>query len=121
MSNISRRKLLQGGLLAAAGAAGVGVAAKLAGRLGLIPPDGGVLYGTGETLTYAAQRLLTRHAMVQQFDRKLISKDPFANPVDPLSAEFQRSQQAGFADWRLAVDGLVAKPASFSLCSALRS
>ena len=115
MSKISRRKLITTGLLGAAGAAGVGVAAKLARRYGLIPPDAGVLYGAGETLTYAAQKLLTRHTMVQQFERKLISKDPFANPVDALGADFQRSQQAGFADWRLAVDGLVARPASFSL------
>jgi DMSO/TMAO reductase YedYZ molybdopterin-dependent catalytic subunit len=115
MSHISRRKLITTGLAAAAGVTGLGVAAKLAGRFGLIPPDAGVLYGAGETLTYAAHRLLTRHTMVQQFGRNLISKDPFANPVDPLSADFQRSQQAGFADWRLAVDGLVAKPASFSL------
>jgi DMSO/TMAO reductase YedYZ molybdopterin-dependent catalytic subunit len=115
MSHISRRKLITTGLAAAAGVTGLGVAAKLAGRFGLIPPDAGVLYGAGETLTYAAQRLLTRHTMAQQFGRNLISKDPFANPIDPLSADFQRSQQAGFADWRLAVDGLVAKPASLSL------
>jgi len=115
MSKISRRKLLTTGLLATAGATGLGVAAKLAERYGLIPPDAGVLYGAGETLTYAAHRILTRHTPVHEFARSQISKDPFANEVSPLGAEFQRSQAGGFADWRLAVDGMVARPVSFSL------
>jgi DMSO/TMAO reductase YedYZ molybdopterin-dependent catalytic subunit len=32
-----------------------------------------------------------------------------------LSAAFHRLEQGGFADWRLAVDGMVARPAAFSL------
>jgi len=115
MSKISRRKLITTGLLATAGATGLGVAAKLAERYGLIPPDAGVLYGAGETLTYAAQRLFARYSLAPEFGRSQISKDPFANPVDPLGAEFQRLQAGGFADWRLAVDGMVARPTSFSL------
>ena len=115
MSKISRRKLITTGLAAAAGASGLGVAAKLAGRYGLIPPDAGGLWGAGETLTYAAQRILTRHSMAREFARSQISKVPFANDVDPLGEEFQRLQAGAFADWRLAVDGMVARPASFSL------
>ena len=115
MSKISRRKLITTGLLATAGATGLGAAAKLAERYGLIPPDAGVLYGAGETLTYAAQRLLTRHSLAPAFARSQISQDPFANEVSPLGAEFHRLQEGGFADWRLAVDGMVARPASFSL------
>jgi DMSO/TMAO reductase YedYZ molybdopterin-dependent catalytic subunit len=115
VSKISRRKLLTTGLLAAAGATGLGVAAKLADYYGLIPPDAGVLYGAGETLTYAAQRLFARHSLAREFARGQISKDPYANPVSPLGAEFQRLQDGGFADWRLAVDGMVARPGSFSL------
>ena len=60
MSNLSRRQLISAGLAAAAGASGLAVAAGLANRYGLIPPDDGGLYGAGETLTYAAQRMLTR-------------------------------------------------------------
>lgn len=112
---ISRRKLITAGLATAAGAAGLKVAAKLAGRYGLIPPDSGVLYGAGETLTYAAQQLLTRHTQVHDFARSEISKDPFANEVSPLGKQFERLQAAGFTDWRLAVDGLVARSGSFSL------
>jgi DMSO/TMAO reductase YedYZ molybdopterin-dependent catalytic subunit len=33
----------------------------------------------------------------------------------PLSEGYKRLQAGGFADWRLTVDGMVARPASFSL------
>ena len=115
MTQISRRKLVTTGLAAAAGASGIAVAAKLAQRHGLIPPDSRGFYGPGETLTYAAQRLLNRHAMAREFSRDQISEKPFANEVDPLGADFQRSQAAGFAGWRLIVDGMAARPASFSV------
>ena len=115
MNKISRRRLITAGLVGAAGAAGLAVAANLAKRYGLIPPDAGVLYGPGETLTYAAQRLLSRHSMAREFARSDISKDPFANEVDPLGVEFKRLQDEAFVDWHLAVDGMVARPASFSL------
>jgi DMSO/TMAO reductase YedYZ molybdopterin-dependent catalytic subunit len=115
MSTVSRRKLITTGLVATAGASGLALAAKLAERYGLIPPDSGGLYGAGETLTYAGQRILTHYSRAREFAPSQISKDPFANAVDPLGEEFRRFQQGGFADWRLAVDGLVARPASFSL------
>ena len=54
MSVVSRRKLIGTGLVAVAGACGLEVAARLADRYGLIPPDHGGIYGVGETLTYAA-------------------------------------------------------------------
>jgi DMSO/TMAO reductase YedYZ molybdopterin-dependent catalytic subunit len=115
MHEISRRKLITGGLALAAGASGVAFAAKLAQRHGLIPPDAGGLYGPGETLTYAAQRVLNRHAMAREFSRRELSENPFANEVEPLGPEFQRLQAGGFADWRLAVDGMAARPTTFSL------
>src|SRR5262245_54774648 len=115
MSKISRRKLITTGLAAVAGASGMIVAEKLAQRHGLIPPDSGGLYGPGETLTYAAQRLVTRHAMAREFTSNEISKEPFANEVAPLGSEFQRLQTAGFVDWHLVVDGMAARPASFTL------
>jgi len=115
MSNLSRRKLITTGVAAAAGATGLAVAAKLAAHYGLIPPDSGGIYGPGETLTYAAQRLLTRHSMAREFSRNQISAKPLMNEVDPPSDEFKRLQSDRFADWRLAVDGMVANPKSFSL------
>jgi DMSO/TMAO reductase YedYZ molybdopterin-dependent catalytic subunit len=115
MSNISRRKFNTTGLAVAAGVSGIAVAAKVAQHHGLIPPDAGGLYGPGETLTYAAQRLLTRHSMARQFPRTEISKNPFANEVGLLGDEFKRLQAASFVEWQVTVDGMAARPASFSL------
>jgi DMSO/TMAO reductase YedYZ molybdopterin-dependent catalytic subunit len=118
MSNLSRRKLITGGLAAAAG--GVTAAALLAQRYGLIPPDHGGIWGPGQTLTYASQRLLTTHSPAREFPRSMISRMPFANKTAPPNDDFKRHQAAGFSDWRLSVDGMVAHPASLSL-SDLRS
>jgi DMSO/TMAO reductase YedYZ molybdopterin-dependent catalytic subunit len=114
MNKISRRKLITTGLATATGASGLAVAARLADRYGLVPPDHGGLYGAGETLTYASQRLLTRHSSAREFARSQITK-PFANGRPPRDDAFKTLQAGGFADWRLAIDGMVAHPASFSL------
>lgn len=113
--SFTRRKLITGGVATVAGASGLAMAAKLARQYGLIPPDAGGVYGPGETLTYAAQRLLTRHSMAREFRRDQISNPPFPNEVDPLPGDFNRLQEGGFAGWRLRVDGMVARPCSFSL------
>ena len=115
MSDLSRRKLITAGLATAAGASGLAVASGLAKRYGLIPPDHGGLYGAGETLTYAAQRILTNHSLAREFARSEISNPPFANDEAPPDEAFRRLQAGGFADWRLVVDGMVARPASFSI------
>jgi len=115
MNRISRRKWIATGLSATAGIAGLGAAAKLAQKYGLIPPDHGGLYGPGETLTYAAMRVLTKHSMAREFSRDQISKRPFPNELAPFSEEFKRQQAAKFTEWRLAVDGMVTRPASFSV------
>ncbi len=120
MNKFSRRKLITTGLAATAGASGFAVAARLAQRFGFIPPDGGGIYGAGETLTYAAHRILTRHSLAREFAPSQISRTPFANYVAPLGDTFKHLQGAGFANWRLAVDGMVARPASFTL-SELKS
>ena len=120
MSKISRRKLITGGLAATAGVSGLAVAAGLAKRYGLVPPDCRGIYGPGETLTYAAQRLLTSHSLAREFPRSMISKAPFANETSPPNEAFKRHQASGFLDWRLSVDGMVAHPTSFSLAD-LRS
>ena len=112
---LSRRKLIVRGLAATAGVAGLGVAARIAQKYGLVPPDHGGVYGLGETLTYASQRLLTRHSLAREFSKSQISKRPLANEIEPPSDEFKRLQAGRFADWRLSVDGMVARPASFSL------
>ena len=111
----SRRKLLAAGITAC-GAAGVVAAAKLAARHGLIPPDWSGVYGPGETLTYASQRILTAgHSMAREFTRSEISKVAQVSGDPPKRDPYRRHREAGFRDWRLAVDGLVTRPASFSL------
>jgi len=121
MTDLSRRKLIVTGLAAtAAGVTGLAVTARIAQEYGLVPPDHGGIYGLGETLNYASQRLLARHSLAREFPQSQISRPPFANEIPPLNDAFKRLQVGGFADWRLTVDGVVDRPASFSL-SQLRS
>ena len=71
---LTRRKIITTGLSAIAGASGLAAAARLADRFGLIPPDHGGIYGAGETLTYAAQRVLTsRGSLAREFSASQIS------------------------------------------------
>lgn len=101
------------GLAAMAGGAGAIYAAR---RGGLLPPDHGGLFGIGETLTYGAQRLLVRrHTLAREFDRSHISKVAEINGYPPENDRYLELLAARFDDWRLTVDGLVARPASFSL------
>jgi len=120
-SPLSRRKLITAGLTTAGGAAGLTVAARLANRYGLIPPDWGGIWGPGETLTYAAQRILTsHHSLAREFSRAQISKVAQVSGDPPRSDGFRRLSAGGFAEWRLSIDGLVARPASFSLAELKR-
>jgi len=101
---------LTGGFLAA------GAALATAGRrYGLVPPDSGGIYGPGETLAYAAHRMLGRHALAREFPRGLISAKPFANSISPPIEAFKRHQAANFTTWRLELSGHVERPASLSL------
>ena len=113
MRELSRRRLIKTGLALTAGASGLVAADALAKHYGLVPPDHGGVYGPGETLTYAAQRILGRHALAREFDRSQISKTPFANGKP--SKDVSRLEPTGFVDWRLAVDGMVERPASLSI------
>ena len=115
-ASVSRRKLITTGLASVAGASGLGAAAYLADRYGLIPPDHRGIYGAGETLTYATQRLLmSHHSLAREFDRSQISKVFPVNGMPPGDETYQQLLAGGFGEWRLSVDGLVARPASFSL------
>ncbi len=113
---ITRRKLITTGLGVAAGASGIAVAARLADRYGLIPPDHGGIFGVGETLTYAAQRMLMHHhSLAREFNRSETSKVAPVNGDPPKAEIYDRLLHSDFADWRLTVDGLVARPSAFSL------
>jgi DMSO/TMAO reductase YedYZ molybdopterin-dependent catalytic subunit len=114
--SLSRRKLIISGLVTAGGASGLALAARLAARYGLIPPDHGGIYGIGQTLTYASQRIfLSHYSLAREFEPGQISKVCPVNGAPPENEAYQRLQARGFADWRLTIDGLVARPTSFSL------
>ena len=118
---LTRRTLIKSGLAAAAGASGLAVAARLADRYGLIPPDHGGIYGIGETLTYAAQRvLMARHPLAREFTRADISKVSPVNGAVTETNDYQRLLAGKFEEWRLMVDGLVSQPSSFSLAELKR-
>jgi DMSO/TMAO reductase YedYZ molybdopterin-dependent catalytic subunit len=118
---VSRRKLITRGLGAAAGASGLAYAAHLASRYGFVPPDSAGIWGVGETLTYAAQRvLMSHHSLAREFNRSQISRVIPVSGDPPTSELFELLQAGGFADWRLTVDGMVARPAAFSLAEIQR-
>ena len=113
--SISRRKWITAGIAAGAGAAGLDIAARAAAKYGLIPPDHGGLYGVSETLNYAAACSLARHSLAREFPASMISTRPFPNEMEPPTEAFRQLQANGFADWRLSINGMVARPASFSI------
>jgi len=108
---ISRRNLITAGVTTAVGGSAVG----LSGRM-LIPPDGRSLLGAGETLSYSAQRLLTSdQSLAREFPRGRISKVAPVNGWAPRDANYRALLATGFRDWRLTLEGLVARPLSLSL------
>lgn len=71
----------------------------------------------GEKATLSSQRLVTdRNALAPEFTRADLSPRFRVNGNRmPSSPEYAAHMANGFADWRLAVDGLVARPLSMSL------
>jgi DMSO/TMAO reductase YedYZ molybdopterin-dependent catalytic subunit len=114
--SVSRRELIKAGLGAVAGVGALGAGVRVADRCGLIPANHRGLYGLSETLTYAGQRLLTKlPSMAREFDRSRISKVAPVNGKAPTTEPYERLRAGGFADWRLTIDGMVARPGSLSL------
>jgi DMSO/TMAO reductase YedYZ molybdopterin-dependent catalytic subunit len=119
MMSLMRRRLIKTALISTAGAAGLGIAGRIAKKTGFLAPD--YWYepplGVGDALTYGAQRLLTTalHSMAPEFSRAEISKVSPVNHAHPRYDPYLRLLYDDFRDWRLYVDGLVARPMSFSL------
>ena len=88
-----------------------------------LPPTYGHLLRMGDNLTYAAHRmLLPGEALVKEFTMADVTSFPATGTVNPavsvksaLGDAYRQSQSTGFADWRLTVEGRVAKPRTFSL------
>jgi DMSO/TMAO reductase YedYZ molybdopterin-dependent catalytic subunit len=77
---------------------------------------------SGEGLTMRAQRLISsREAMAREFDAADMSPIFRSNgTANPNTPDYNRLAAGNFADWRLAVDGLVRRPLSLSLDEILR-
>jgi DMSO/TMAO reductase YedYZ molybdopterin-dependent catalytic subunit len=111
--DLTRRKIITAGVVTAAGAAGLGVAAQRYLRL---PPDYASLQGAGETLTYSVQRLLTSsRSLAREFPPDMISKVAIVNGRAPKDEQYQRWLTNSFDGWQLKIEGQVARPASFTL------
>jgi len=88
-----------------------------------LPPTYGNLLRMGDNLTYVAHRgLLPQQALVKEYTEKDISSFPAIGTTNPSAREaprsagdYRRMQSAAFTDWRLSVEGLVARPRTFSL------
>jgi DMSO/TMAO reductase YedYZ molybdopterin-dependent catalytic subunit len=88
-----------------------------------LPPTYGNLLRMGDTFTYAAHRaLLPGQSLVREYSPSDITSFPATGTTQAsdikdtaASNEYRRLQAASFADWRLQVEGRVARPRSFSL------
>jgi DMSO/TMAO reductase YedYZ molybdopterin-dependent catalytic subunit len=88
-----------------------------------LPPAYGNLLRAGDTLTYAAHRLLLpAQALVREYGPGDLTSfpatgttNPAVSVTTPLGEEYRRLQAGAFADWRLSVEGRVARPRTFSL------
>jgi DMSO/TMAO reductase YedYZ molybdopterin-dependent catalytic subunit len=99
----------------------------LAGCTDTEPPTYGNLLRLGDFVTYKAHRLLLpSSSLAKEYERSAISSSPAigtTNPgdssqylFDPRYGEtYDRLRASAFADWRLTIEGSVARPGSFSL------
>jgi DMSO/TMAO reductase YedYZ molybdopterin-dependent catalytic subunit len=118
---ITRRKILIAGLTSAGGLLLSGCTRKL-------PPTYGNLLRMGDSFTYAAHRvLLPGESLAKEYSHKDISSFPATgttNPCDPnkpsCNEVYRQLQKGNFADWRLSVEGLVARPGTYSLADLKR-
>jgi DMSO/TMAO reductase YedYZ molybdopterin-dependent catalytic subunit len=93
-----------------------------------LPPTFGNLLRAGDTVTYAAQRaLLPRHALVHEYSVADLTSFPATGTTNPgvlgrspLNETWARLHAKGFDDWRLSIEGHVARPRSFSLAELKR-
>lgn len=109
-SLITRRNLLTG----------LGFTVIAGGTAGLIfsPSFRDLILSSGEKLSYQTHRLIGRNALAPEFSEADMSPDFRTNGnTMPASAEYQAHAAASFANWQLRVDGLVAKPKTYSLAT----
>ena len=116
----SRRAALLTGLVGAGGYL-------LTRNLGQLPPTYGHILRMADNATYAAHRaLLPEASLVREFTHGEISSFPAIGTTNPAAAGrsgselFSTLQRNAFADWRLSVEGLVARPMTVSVADLKR-
>ena len=121
---VSRRRVVSG--LASAGGL------LLSGCSRLDPPTYGNLLRMGDQFTYRAQRaLLPSRALAREYTLADITSVPAIGNTDPGDANipgfdeqngprYAQLRAQGFADWRLRVEGSLARPGSYSLADLRR-
>jgi DMSO/TMAO reductase YedYZ molybdopterin-dependent catalytic subunit len=91
---------------------------------GEAPPTHGNLLRAGDSLTYAAQRaLLPSSSLAREYARKDVTSMPATGTFDPstgkaapeLAKAYARLKDGAFADFRLPIEGAVARPRAFSV------
>jgi DMSO/TMAO reductase YedYZ molybdopterin-dependent catalytic subunit len=85
-------------------------------------PSYGHLLRMGDNLTYAAHRvLIPKQSLAKEYSFADLTSFPATGTIDPGTLDrpgseaYRRLHHAGFSDWRLSVEGHVARPRSFSL------
>src|SRR3569833_39254 len=96
----------------------------LSGCLKKAPPTYGNILRLGVVLTYMAQRgLLSQRAVAVEYEKSEITSFPATDngdPADPAnkrgySKAYQELQRDDFKDWKLSVEGSVAKPGKYTM------
>lgn len=117
---ISTRRALIGGMTSAGGLL-------LAGCSQSLPPTYGNVLRMGDLLTYEGRRLLLpKRILAREYTRADITSIPAVGTTDPgdagsnrfnptLGPMYERLHAGGFAQFRLPIEGLVARPVSYSL------
>src|ERR1051325_1533631 len=83
-----------------------------------LPPTFGNILRMGDNLTYVAHRaLLPGQSLVKEYSYADISSFPATGTTDPsqINEDYAKHLSNAFEDWRLPVEGLVARPGSYSL------
>lgn len=97
-----------------------------------LPPTYGNVLRMGDLLTYRAFRtLLPTHSLAREYSNRDISSSPATGNTNPADSKqqgfnadrgpiYDRLRAGDFADWRLRIEGRVARPVSFSLAELKR-
>lgn len=98
------------------------------GRKVELPPTYGNILRMGDNLTYLAHRkILPGKALVREYHRSDISSFPATGTLNPATSEhalhreaYEKLLKGNFQDWRLSVEGKVARPGLYSLNDLMR-